>query len=495
MNTRLWDLRLTQIPFFRDDVWFYDDDAKCSVLNLFAHRRGGKSKGVSLSCNRDCRKLLSHEKIFKIRADVDSEFPVISFIAPTKVQARQIIWQTLLNDTREFPGREINNSQLHIKIPRKHLGDYITIYLLASKHHNRVRGLKNFKIYLDEVQDAPADAIEASIQPSLEDTNGEMVTTGTAKGNDHYYEHLLKYHKLGAPLFKYPITDTFVFNDKEIAEIRKKYTADHFEREYLLNFLAPIEGAFFANKLRELEKTPGFFTSEYEPYRSNILCMDIGVGKGFAAWTFQPNYERNTIDILDYYDDYYALGDLRKELVADNFWPDMVMYPHDGEHKKFSAFKQTMNKDVIKEVFPNVYTKAAKKTPNQMADIANMAENLHMLSFPPKTHPSNAHVGYRNLKEFSRVKNKLTGAFMDKIDKSRGVDHAADALRTAYSVMGIKNGRFKYKYNIKGGKLNLRTGWEGRARPVLNNHGSVYRGTPNEELVTHELEGQWHTNE
>lgn len=467
-------IRIPQVPFFREDVWFTDKDQSMDVLNLCGHRRCGKSKGISLSINKDTRDFLSHETIYKIRGDVDSENPVISYIAPTKLQARQIIWKYLLNDTKEFSGRKVNNSLLNITIPRRHLGDEITIALMASKNHDRTRGMKNFKIYLDEVQDAPADAINSSIQPSLEDTRGKLVTTGTAKGEDHYYQHLVHYAGLQAPIFKFPITHSFIFTPKEIAEIRAKHPPDYFEREYMLNFRAAVEGAFFAEQLTELKRTPGFYTAEFEESKCNILCMDIGVGKGFAAWTFQPNYDNNTLEIVDYYEDYVLLGDLRKDLEEDGFCPDMIMHPHDGETRQFASFYETKNRDIIKEVFPHVFLKGAQRAKNQMTDIANMAENLHMLRFPPKNTSSDAHKGLRKLLEFSRQKNAKTGFYMDKIDKNRGVDHAADALRTAFTVMGIKGGKFKYKYNIKNGRLNLKSKYPGTPRQGLYNTGSVW---------------------
>lgn len=472
---RNWSLRLTQIPFFRDDVWFDDKDNNISVMNEIAHRRGGKSKGISLSINRDIKRFLMEETIYKIRGDVDSENPVISFLAPTKVQARQIIWKYLLADTREFTGVKVNNSLLNITIPRPHIGDDITIALMASKNHDRSRGLKNFKIYLDEVQDAPADAIQSSIQPSLEDTRGKMVTTGTAKGEDHYYEHLVHYYKLGAPIFKFPITSTHIFTPKEIQEIRQKHTPDYFEREYMLNFRAAIEGSFFAEILKELKKEEGFYTADKEDHRTNILSIDIGVGKGFAAWTLQPNYENNTLEVQDYYEDYVRLGDLKQDLLDDKFYPDIIFAPHDVDTRQMASFYQTTNRDIIKEVFPESRIKSAKKSANKMADIANMGENLHMLRFPPKKTATDAHKGLRKLIEFARKKNEKTGQYMDEIDKSRGVDHAADALRTTFAVMGIKEGKFKYKYDTKIDRVDWRSKFMGYARQTLHNSGSVIR--------------------
>ena len=124
---KMWSLRLSQIPFFMDEVWYNDRDNKYRVMNMVGHRRCGKSKGASLSINKNCRSLLRESEITVLRGDVDSSYPRMAYIAPTKLQARDIIWNNLKNDLAEFPGLKLNNHLLKAVIPRPRLGDELSL--------------------------------------------------------------------------------------------------------------------------------------------------------------------------------------------------------------------------------------------------------------------------------------------------------------------------------------------------------------------------------
>ena len=472
-----WNLRLPQIPFFIPrEQWFYDKDDKFHVLNNLGHRRSGKTKGESLCINRLVAKYLAEDNIYKVRGDVDSSNPLIAFIAPTKVQARNIIWKYLREDTAEFPGVKLNNTRLTITVPRPRLKDEIEVILLASKNHDRIRGLKIRDAFNDECQDGNEEAIESSIKPALQDTNGFLCTSGTAKGKDFFYKMLCKYIELGAPTFKFPITHSHVYGPEEIAKIKAEMTESAFRREYLLEFLAPDEGAFYADRLNELETEPWFWNADYDPSRTICVGVDIGVGVGFAAWVGQLTPCGKYLNILDYYQGYDALGDLDRDLVEDGYEPDVIFIPFDGMKKQLGRFRSTKVKDIFRDVFPLSMIKDVKKSKNRMIDIDVINRHLHLLRFPEKGSATDAHKGMSMLKEFTRKKDMVTGEYTGTIDKNNKADHAADALKTLMFGLGVEKGRFVRNLTYKKSEPRgiRRRGWDDDADGRFRRQCSIF---------------------
>ncbi len=473
-------LRIPQIPFFDENTTYFDEEKKIKMKILLVHRRGGKSQGCAMKDTVRIRQYLAEEKIFKLRADVDSSYPSIAFMAPTKLQARGIIWDYYKDFLSEFEGVKFNNSLLKATIPRPSLGDQITVELMASKNHDRIRGMKYREVNVDEAQDASEEAIYRSIMPTLADSRGVFNAFGTAKGQDHLYNMTVNAIRNGHPVRLFPVWHTNVFTPEEIEELRKDNPDGAFEREYELDFTAKIPGTFFHHKIEEMKREPWFYMSEYDPSLTNVVGVDIGVGEGFAAWTAQADCLNHTVNIQDFYTGYDNLMDLRRDMHDDGFVPDVFFLPHDGGNRTLGTHRKDTPKQRFREVFPECLVKPQKKTVELMTDISRINDNLHLLRFPEKDATgTDAHRGLRMLGEFSRKKDPLTGAHMDAIDKSRGVDHAADALRTLYNGLNIDGGRIKrdFTYKRSGGVRVTEKGARYKPwSPMMVNKGNLVGG-------------------
>lgn len=447
-------LRCTQIPFF-SNAWGKDSDSDLPRSKMvLGHRRCGKSFGVSLDARQSFIELQNHSEIFKVKADIDTYNPTMYFFAPTKLQARDIIWGYVKRYLSTLPGMRLHNQTLSAIWPRKHLGDEITFKLMASKYHDSARGSKLYKAWLDELQDAPPSAVSTSIAPALKDLDGTLTMTATVKGrHDHLYKMYCRFAELGLPLFVFPITRTGIFTPEEIMKFKSESFDGSFEREYMLDFYAPVEGALFANRLLDLERgLNDFYSAEYDPAGTILVGLDIGVGSGFAAWVAQVEGEREwaRINILDYYEDYDALDYFKEDLLDDGYEPDVIFIPHDGVNRVFNKEKKTTNRDVVKETFPRARVTPVEKPLNQMAAIDNVNRHLHLLRFRHEDEAGHdCHRGMRKLKEYSKKRNSQTGQFEDKVDKSKGVDHAGDALRTLIGGLKCRNGRVVYNPRFK----------------------------------------------
>ena len=450
-NKEIFKFWVTQLPFFFKES-FYDEDLKINVTTEVAHRRAGKSVGLAVKSLSLFSLWCKETKIYKVRKEISSRNPVIAFIAPTKTQARDIIWKYLIEFLSGFPGVHFNSQTLVVTCPRPHTGDTCELKLYASKQHDRMRGIKLRVGMLDEFQDAPPDCITSSIGPALSDTRGQLYVTGTAKGMaNHLYTHVKKYIDIGAPVYIFPANKTGLLTPQELMEEKQKSTSDYlFRQEYMCDFTAPVVGSFYHEKITLLEKEPDFYTAKFDPRRTLFLVVDIGIAKGFCGWVVQITDE-NTINVLEYYEDYIAINDLRLDLQADGFIPDIVIVPHDASKRLNAKYVIRTTLDLFIEVFRTSMIKKVARPASKMTAIANVMDNLHLLRFPRDQTCTDIPLGMRKLKNFSRKKVKDTLVYSDEIDKSTGDDHAADALQTLFDYIRIRHGTIvtdnKYKSN------------------------------------------------
>ena len=454
INKNNISLRCTQIPFFINE-WSKANEELPSSKLILEHRRAGKSMGEALEARQTFIDWYREEEIFNLRGDVDSYNPTMYYIAPTKIQARDIIWGYIQRFVGSLPGVKLNNQSLTAKMARPHLGDEITLKLMASKYHDAIRGSKLRKAWLDEVQMSPSKALPNSIWPTVKDSAGNLTMTGTVNGRDHVYTLAKMFIENEWPFYMFPVTRTGIFTKEEILNFQKEGVGGSFEREYMLDFYAPIEGTFFANKLYELERDPNFFSAMKDDSQSIVAGIDIGVGKGFACWVANgyPRGQGNRIDILDFYHDYNKLDDLYNDMAYDGHIPDVMFVPHDADKRQLSSSKVVRNKDVIKDSFPGTRVITVDKPGNQMADIEHTLRHLHLLHFRNSEEPGHdCEMGYSMLKEYSRKKSDVTGQYTDQVDKSRGIDHAGDALRTLIKGFRIKNGEIRMVPTYRAGE-------------------------------------------
>ena len=399
-----------------------------------AHRRAGKSLGGTSKIIAVIDKLLREPKIYKINKDVDSYCPSVGYVAPTKQAAREIVWKYFTRYLK-YPNIKFIGQTLQVTIPRPLTGDYITISLLASKLHDRIRGQKFTYIVFDEADDAPEDAWEFSIKPALTDTRGEALLTGTPKGKSFLYSQIVQQLKLKNPnVYHLPVTQTGVFN---AAEIKKLYdnsvSKAAFFQEYMCDFEVINEGTFWNDTIRECEKSIAFLNGEKEDDLSVVLSVDLGIGSGFTAWVSQVS--DRCITLLDFYDNYEDLNSLYQDLYDDNLIPDMIYLPHDATKKQMQQYKSITMKEVFQDTFKQAKIYRVKRTVNKMVSIENTGANLHRMQFKT-VGATDVLRGLRKLKNFARKKDKSTGLFLDTILKD-GNDHAADALITLIDGLNL----------------------------------------------------------
>ncbi len=106
----------------------------------------------------------------------------VLYVAPTNGQARQIIWDVLMEIGREV----IANS--HVNQMDITMINGAKIYVRGADRPDTLRGVSLTYAVLDEVADIKPEAWEQVIRASLSDKKGRAMFIGTPKGRNWFYD-------------------------------------------------------------------------------------------------------------------------------------------------------------------------------------------------------------------------------------------------------------------------------------------------------------------
>ena len=226
------DLNIELIPW-QQDVWV--DEARFQVV--VAGRRTGKSR-------------LAAWKLI-IRA-LESGKGHVFYVAPTQGQARDIMWQTLLElGAPVVVSSHINNLQIK-------LINGATISLKGADRPETMRGVSLKYVVLDEYADMKPEVFEQILRPALADQKGDALFIGTPMGRNHFYE-LYQYALLGDdPLYKawhFTSYDNPLIDPEEIKVAEKSMSSYSFRQEFLASFEA-IGSEMFKEEWVKLGESP-----------------------------------------------------------------------------------------------------------------------------------------------------------------------------------------------------------------------------------------------
>lgn len=156
------DINFSLLPW-QEDVYY--DESKYKVIA--AGRRTGKTNYAAI------------EMIVARMAGSEGD---VVYVAPTQQQARDIMWDLLLDYARPLvTNAHINNMELTFVNGGK-------IKLKGSDKPDTMRGLKVKLAVLDEYADMKAHVWEEIISPALTDMKGKAIFIGTPKGRNHFYD-------------------------------------------------------------------------------------------------------------------------------------------------------------------------------------------------------------------------------------------------------------------------------------------------------------------
>ena len=230
------DLNISLLPW-QQEVW--DDPARFKVIA--AGRRTGKSR------------LAAYKLIVEALSSTKGQ---VFYVAPTQGQARDIMWQALLEIGHSvIASSHINNLQIK----------FINGSVLALKGADRpetMRGVSLKYLVMDEYADMKPEVWEQILRPALADQKGGAMFIGTPMGRNHFYE-LYTYASVGDDEtfngFHFTSYDNPLLDADEIEAAKKSMSSFSFRQEFMASFEA-MGGELFKEeyvKFSEEEPTDG----------------------------------------------------------------------------------------------------------------------------------------------------------------------------------------------------------------------------------------------
>jgi phage terminase large subunit-like protein len=159
----------------------------------------------------------------------------VFYVAPTQGQARDIMWQTLLELAHPvIKTSHINNLQIT-------LINGATISLKGADRPETMRGVSLKFLVMDEYADMKPEVWEQILRPALADQKGEAMFIGTPMGRNHFYE-LYKYAELSGDetygAWHFTSYDNPLLDPEEINVAKKSMSSYAFRQEFLASFEA-----------------------------------------------------------------------------------------------------------------------------------------------------------------------------------------------------------------------------------------------------------------
>jgi predicted phage terminase large subunit-like protein len=256
------DLNFSLLPWQQE---VFKDNTRFKVVA--AGRRCGKSRLAATTLIIEALKCPSGSAVL--------------YVAPTNGQARQIIWDVLMEIGREvIAASHINQMDITMINGAK-------IYVRGADRPDTLRGVSLTYAVLDEVADIKPEAWEQVIRASLSDKKGRAIFIGTPKGRNWFYDLFkLGQNETDADWKSWHFTtkDNPLIDPGEIESAKKTLSSFAFKQEYL---------ASFDNAGSDVFKEEWLKYGEEPAYGSYFIAVDLA---GFEEVAKQAANSKKRLD-------------------------------------------------------------------------------------------------------------------------------------------------------------------------------------------------------
>jgi len=306
------EVRPIFMPLFAPDV--------ARFVVVVAHRRAGKT-------------VAALQRLIHAAAAPSKPNCRYAYIAPLRVQAKNIAWDYLKAFTRAIPGLIINESELRVDFPT---GSRIQLY--GADNPDSLRGGYFDGAIMDEVPQMAPQTWSHVVRPMLSDRMGWAMFIATPAGKGAFFELWEEAaHAPGWARFMFRASDTGLINTDELEAARREMSESAYAQEFDCSFTAAIRGAYYGDILEQGERDGHVLAIDYDPSVAVTTGWDIGVSDATAIWIMMP-YRGNAWAAIDYYEssgvgiDFYAAW-LRGKLYR--YYKHLA--PHDVANQDWSA--------------------------------------------------------------------------------------------------------------------------------------------------------------
>jgi len=179
----------------------------------------------------------------------------VFYIAPTQQQARDILWDLLLEiGTDVIQKSHINNLQLTLINGAK-------ITLKGADRPETMRGVSLKYLVMDEYADMKSSVWEQILRPALADNKGHALFIGTPLGRNQFYD-LYQFagssseDSKGWEAWHYTSYDNPLMDPEEIANAKGSMSAFAFRQEFMASFEAQGSELFKEEFIKFSDKEP-----------------------------------------------------------------------------------------------------------------------------------------------------------------------------------------------------------------------------------------------
>ena len=350
---------------------------------------------------------------------------------PEFEQAKNAIWLGMTKDGRRyldhFPPEiisRVDNQSMRIELVNGSIWG-----LQGSDRIDKRVGAGPVGVVLSEYSLSMPDAW-GKIEPMLLENGGWASFNFTPRGKNHAYD-LLKLAEKNPDWFTQVLTieDTTDLNGNPIVTkqmidgLRSMGTDEEtIQQEYYCSFEGSLQGAYYAEQLRWLEKNGKICDFPILPEYPVNTYWDIGRRDYTTIW-----YEQEILGetrVIDY--STMAGGDIdifARELKAKNYRYGMHHLPHDAGHLRVGMAGKTI-KQQMETALPSEKFKVLPVTGNRNADIVAARGFLRRCAF----HKANTDAGLQALQSYTKKWNDKRNMYDDEPEHN-WASHGADAFR------------------------------------------------------------------
>jgi phage terminase large subunit len=293
-----------------------------------AHRRFGKTVG----CINDLiRAAMTNKREYPP--------PRYSYVAPTYTQAKDIAWGYLKYYSAPIPGIKTSESELWVEYPN---GARVRLY--GADNYERLRGLYNDGVVIDEPAQMDPRAWPEVIRPTLSDYSGWASFIGTPAGRDWFYgiDRDAEGQELpGWYRFTIKASESGIINPEELESLKVGLSEEQYAQEFECSFDAAVVGAYYGRLMAQAEADDRIIRVPYEPSALVWTAWDLGMRDATAIWFCQTVGKE--IRIIDYYESSGAdLAHYVNQLRSRPYAYAGHFVPHDAQAKELGTGKSRL---------------------------------------------------------------------------------------------------------------------------------------------------------
>lgn len=336
------------------------------------------------------------------------------FIAPTRGQAKGIVWDQLKDRLTQLRWiRKTNESELAI-----HLINGSEITLRSADAYDRMRGYSVSFCVLDEFADMDS-AVWTAVRPTLSDQQGHALFIGTPRGIGNWSKDMYDM-SLGNPdwaSFTYSTAEGGQVTAEEIAAAREELDEHSFQEEYLATFLSKSGRCYYA-----------FHRNSNLKSFTDPVPNELHIGIDFNLTPICASVMVKSNNILHIIDEIKIFGSNTDDLVEEikTRYPNkrIICYPDPaGNQGRTSAGGRT-DHTILRSAG---FTVLARSSTRSVRDGINAVNSKLCNSNGVSTMFIDPKLKY-TIETMEKYSYKLGSSIPDK---DSGFDHLADAIRYA----------------------------------------------------------------